>query len=254
MIFNVINKKPINKLIFVCATGRSGSNMLIGLLNSLKSVLMGYELPVPKDHTWEERSNFTSNLVESFISDYINLACSNHNLKENSNKSEYSISGCKFLNSHIGLYNINEGLLNNLADSVKIIHLYRNNLVDQYISLKLARKNNKWIWNKNRNGEYTPDMIEIDIDDLGKFISRHISIKNDYLQLFPSSYIVSYDDIVKDAQGVFENGLFEYLDVDKQIVNFDTMKQNVRNKKDIIVNYDEVKNSFGEYFEDFSNG
>ena len=242
-IINVINKREVDRLFFVVATGRSGSNMLIELLDSIENASIRMELDMPDS---------TNKIIKpeekalGIIQDYLNTRRWIGSKKEN-----YSISGCKFLDSHVYKCDITEEFLGKLHRDVRIIHLYRKNKLDQFLSLNLARKNNKWISPIDKPedyGTYSDFDITINIDQFRSFIKSTERTYNKYIRLFPNAYIVDYESLSDDPQKIFDGGLFDFLGVPPQQIEFRTRKQNPKPKEEIIVNLDEVRHHFPEYF------
>ena len=141
MINNIITGEIINKFIFVIATGRSSSNMMIDILNHIDGVNLRYELHLNS----YERTTYNNGI--KYLKEY--LLENRHITKE---KANYTITGCKFLEGHIITCNYTETNLNDSLNNIKFIHLYRKNILKQFISYTLAKINNKWINTKNENG------------------------------------------------------------------------------------------------------
>lgn len=236
MILNICNKEEVEKLFFVIATGRSGSNMLIELLNSIDDVQMRMELNTPDNEQVDSDTGIKR--VSSFLMSpkYIPK-----------DKLDYTITGCKFLDTHLWMCNLDEEALSQFQCDVKVIHLYRKNILDQFLSLKLARKNNKWISTDKSDGTYKDYNIEVDIEEFKLFEKRTKSKYSQYVDKFPSAYIVDYESLASDPQRVFDGGLFDYLGVPSQIIEFRTSKQNKKTKEYIISNIKDVRSDLLEY-------
>lgn len=236
MIRNIYNKKEIEKLFFVVATGRSGSNMLIELLNSIQNVFMRMELQVPNN-------NKTQN--EESLANISNFLMSERYIPPT--KIEYTITGCKLLDTHVWLCDIDQKLLDSFNLPMRVIHLYRKNILDQFLSLKLAQKNNKWISTNRKDGTYEEYNVSIDVKEFKEYETHKIKKYSEYKEKFPDAYIVDYEELSKDPQFVFDKGLFQFLGVAPQPVLLNTIKQNKKPREEIIINFNDVKDIIEKY-------
>lgn len=235
MIKNIINGEEISKLIFIVATGRSGSNMLVELINSIDNVFMRMEPDIANIQV-EGKEALTA--IETALHTERHIP---------TNKKDYNVTGCKFLDTHVWLCNLNEEVLKSYPYDVKIIHLYRKNILDQFLSLKLAEKNNKWISVSHKDGTYDDYDITVDLKEFQKYEDHKKRKYQEYLSKFPNAYIVDYESLSEDPQTFFDSGLFQYLEVEPCPIMFKTKKQSKKTKNDIITNIDEIKSYINIY-------
>tara|TARA_B110000238_G_scaffold201159_1_gene255376 strand:+ start:13144 stop:13908 length:765 start_codon:yes stop_codon:yes gene_type:complete len=127
--------------------------------------------------------------------------------------------------------------------NIKIIHLYRENLIKTVISRQIALKTNVWSSEKSSNKsskkfEINPKVIEKEIHDTLFMKDKFNKVFSEHQKLE-----ISYEDFIKlTTESLIKIQLF--LDVPEKILKTHLKKQQTKSFNDIINNYDEI----GDYF------
>ena len=212
--------------------GRSGSNMLVNTLNSIPTVKLKYEPPLGN---WlNEKCRADRDIFEFWLSKHYDPS--------------NSIGGCKVFMSHITYYELDLEYFENVHPNAKFIFLYRDNILDQFISDNLAMINELWAAEHPSQSGYKIDSFELDPK---KFKGHEGFIKdswNKFTHIIPRNHItIRYEDFVQDIQGTFDNKIFEYLEVEPCKIHNPTYKQNLRTREESISNFEDVKSVIAEY-------
>ena len=137
-------------------------------------------------------------------------------------------------------------------DTIKIIHLVRENKLRSYVSSEIARKTDQWTRKTNYKIPLEEKRITIDPSDMLSKLRITENYENETRKTFKSHQFleISYEDLTRDKEIVMES-VFKFLDVKKSDIVSSHKKQNSETLKDLIVNYDEVqttlKNSEFDY-------
>lgn len=124
---------------------------------------------------------------------------------------------------------------------IKIIHLQRANLLRTHISRLIAGKTDKWSSQGNNKVALENKKVQIDVNEL---LSDIKTTKN-YIQKTQKAfknhdlYEVSYQELVTNRANTMEC-IFNFLQVSKFAPKSDLKRQNPEPIKDIVLNYDEV--------------
>ncbi len=126
-------------------------------------------------------------------------------------------------------------------DSINIIHLTRGNMLKTVVSRQIAVKTNKWSQYNNRVIPVEEKRIVLDIDYcLNEFESTkefEKNIKKEYeREKFKE---LTYEDLIEDNQEVM-NQIFNFLEVRNVKVLSSHKKQNKEKLEDLIINYKEL--------------
>lgn len=134
-----------------------------------------------------------------------------------------------------------------VADTnIRIVHLIRGNTLRNFLSHKIALKNDVWYLKKsNKKVKYDPDPITLDADEL---MQAHIRNKEDIANsetLFKDHSIhnIFYEDLVADRYGEYARVL-EFLDLPPHKPTSDEKRTLVKPLRESIENYDELKKHF----------
>ncbi len=220
--------------VFIVATRRSGSNLLLDYLKSIPNTSFKAEIL---------NSRMSYGIRRRFISKRTVLRHIAHSI----NYSEHRIFGTKLISSQMQTHGIVLQDLKNLFPSVRFIILYRQSLLDQFISLKIAEKTNVWQWIDN--GFLLPDSIDIDLHELNCFCGE---VKTFYEGILASSWlrerslIISYEELVSDPHGLFNRSVFPFLDVSASRIWSVTKKQNNKRPFEIVNQYEKLKKLINE--------
>lgn len=226
--------KDYEKMVFIITMGRSGSNMLVNTINSIPCVKLKYEPPLGN---WQdERCRVDTSFFESFL------------VKDHQFFSHNKISGCKFFRSHIEYYGIDRDYLENIHSNSKFIFLYRENILDQFISDNLAMINKLWAAEKPEQSGYKISSFELDVK---KFKGHEGFVKDSwdmFTKIIPRDHItIRYEDFVDNIQKTFDDKIFDYLEVEPCKIHNPTFKQNTLSREQSISNFNQVKDFISEY-------
>jgi|GEM_PF-2509288 len=130
---------------------------------------------------------------------------------------------------------------------VKIIHLVRDNLLDVWVSRKLAEKSGVWRLqiDAQRDAYDKVDRIDIDPEELGKFFENTSMMTDFFRRHFSGTgYIeVNYDKLVATPQNEIDR-MHRFLDVLPHSVQIHLQKQNKRPLIETVTNYHEIAARF----------
>jgi len=142
----------------------------------------------------------------------------------------------------------------NIPD-LKVIHLYRFNLLKQYVSNSIA--NNTKIWHRLHESHDHPDkVVNIRPDKLLMNFKMTLRLNkkalddfknHEYITVMHEKFVTKYEEEIERVQ--------KFLDADVETIQPITLKQEVRPLTEIISNYDEVENVLrGTRYEIFLDG
>lgn len=127
-------------------------------------------------------------------------------------------------------------------NSIKIIHLYRKNLINTLVSRKIALKTNAWSSEKKSN---LNKKIYVNPVQLENEIKKTIQWQNVFNKLFQEHNIfhLYYEDFIKDQNKTLEN-IQNFLNIPINILNTHLKKQQKKRLDKVILNHDELKKYF----------
>jgi LPS sulfotransferase NodH len=130
---------------------------------------------------------------------------------------------------------------------VRIIHLIRKDVLQQYVSLQIARETKKWSTSDTPSGKRRNKKMLLDIDNLRHYVRDHYQKQKLLNTLFQEHrmLIIYYEDLKDDA----ENTLLEvqqFLGVKHQKLKSLLQKQNRRLLETMLENYDEARSVIEE--------
>ena len=130
---------------------------------------------------------------------------------------------------------------------IKNIHLKRRNILKTYVSREIAGKTDIWTNKKNKKIPLSERRITVDLEDLKKEIDLTLQNQDDFGARFQNHDILDiwYEDLVKNKEKEMHR-LFDFLGVEKQKVESSYKKQNKESLKDLIINYDEVSKALSK--------
>ena len=250
-----LGTRNYQKFIILC-TGRTGSNLLCSLLQSHSNIRafaeVLYKDPKRKrihwdypgynsEEIWQIRERNPNHFIDEIVFRKFPLTV--------------SAVGFKLFYNH-GQNNNNRCIWDHLNQikNLKIIHLKRENLLEQYISLKKAKATRQWI-NKSKNNNYQLDDFNLTIEknDCLKHFQEVRHLEQKYDDFFRDHHIlnVSYENLVKDY--ISETKKIQiFLGTSYQKLYSSTYKQSQQPISHIINNYAELKESFqGTYWSSF---
>lgn len=261
---------PQGKFI-VLGTARTGSNLLMSLLNSHPDIKMYAEL-----FNLDAVSEDTLKSILDAPTKYLEKK-----LEENS-KNSYKKVGFKLFYDHmtinyfnkiIPVKNINSELLEkyqnfdlfirkhySLSDlsikfnefwdyifrngDFKIIHIKRRNKLKTLISLSTAYQTKKWMqWLPN--SETKDVQLNLSFSECSNYFNE-ISRQEDIMDFLLKNHSVLelyYEDLENNSQLVSDR-VFKFLQVENRIVKSHLRKQVIKMPKEIILNYNNLKSNF----------
>ncbi len=220
--------------VFIVASRRTGSNLLVDYLQSIPGISFQSEIL---------NARMFYGIRSRFISKKAVLRHMAHSIHYN----EHRICGAKLILKHMQTHGIVLDDLKSIFPSVKFIILYRQSILDQFISLKIAEKTNVWQWIDN--GFVIPDSIDVDVWELNAFREE---IKAFYKNIFAASWVmdrsvvISYEELVADSQGLFDRIIFPFLGLPASKISSITKKQNYKKPSEIVAHYEAIKNIISE--------
>jgi len=130
---------------------------------------------------------------------------------------------------------------------LKVIHLERRNMLNQYLSHRLAARSEVWATphhKPDRNVTYNQP-LELDPADCIKKMSIMFKERQEINTLFPANprLEVVYEDLVADQPAEIRR-ILEFLGLEFRELQSPLVKQRRKKKTDLISNYAELKQAF----------
>lgn len=230
----VMNKPPLTRFI-VLTRSRTGSNMLMSLLNSHSNISAHREI--------FQRLNGRDykSVLSSFFGDADPFV---------------KVKGFKIFYYH-PMDDPKSRIWDALTSDrdVKVIHLKRENILHTLISRKLAQNSDVWYAKEQQRVE-APASICFTLDELRKGFVQTIRWQINGDKMFRKNHllVVYYEDLIRDRLGELEK-ILDFLGAEKTVLNTDLVKQNTWSCREIVSNYDELKYAFEgseyeKYFEE----
>ncbi len=124
---------------------------------------------------------------------------------------------------------------------IKVIHLIREDMLEVHVSRQVAGLSGQW---NSQQKKKTVDQIELDfevcLEDFER-TSRWIAETNE--SFGDKMYAVRYEALVQDTPGTMRR-LFKYLGIPAIEVSTNLRKQNQKHIRNLISNFEEVKQKF----------
>ena len=143
----------------------------------------------------------------------------------------------------IGLNNLRE-----LFSDAKFLILYRESLVEQYVSWRLGMKTGVWIQDVNAKPSRTHGastaQIRFDIDQFNWFaddVRKNCRAIAADTWVTNNSVLVAYEDLCLNPNEMIQSRICPFLGLSPAPVSTDLVKQNPRNIQQIIENYADVE-------------
>ena len=229
-----LRKRESKKHCFILCDPRSGSNLLLSYLNSNPNAYFGGEILCPTQAVSVRLRFISKKTVFRHMHHFVN-------------HQDYPVSGAKIFFSHLESRGITLKELDQEFPEAKWLILYRGNILDQYLSMHLLLKTGCIIQFKNMKHE-KPEPIQIETPIPKTRWRAHCEqIRNRYKDVLKipgmrdKSLWVSYDELVNAPQTLFDEAIFPFLNLPRNLVQTDMVKQNIWKYPEIIANYNEVK-------------
>jgi len=137
--------------------------------------------------------------------------------------------------------------------SLRVIHLKRENKLETLISLKTAYLTNKWMRWKPEEGSMT--CLHLTYEECCHYFTKIEGYEKAFTDIFRDQkrIDITYEELARDKQEVADR-VFDFLAVSRKPVNTILQKQIRHCSREIVTNYDELKNAFSSsvwsgYFE-----
>lgn len=213
-------KKKFQTPVFLLCHPRSGSNLFISYL----------------------AGNFTPNHEALSLSETYGLRPSAskmealRHLHHFSNNAELGL--VKIFFSDLSRRGLSVADLDREFPSAKWIILYRQNILDQYISNELAELTKIWVGKDY--GETQINLCPDKVDGFRKWLVRQYAIAGGIDGLKERSLWISYEKMCENPLLVFSMSVFPFLGLPPQPVRTTLPKQNTRSYREVIANYENV--------------
>lgn len=227
--FSRSEKEPI----FIIAMRRTGTHLLLSYLNSIPNVFFATEI-LNRDAFYGLRQRFISKKAALKHILYSIYYCQSR------------LCGAKLIRIHMENHKLSLTDLIKLFPNAKFIVLYRKIVLEQYLSLKIAENTDTWGLTKDFK---LPLSIHIDRNELAAY---YASTKKYYEELIKDpclkgrSILLSYEELANEAQTTFDKRIFPFLGLSSFPVSSQVMKQTTKKPREIVENYEEIKDFDGE--------
>lgn len=221
-------KRSEKEPVFIIAMRRTGSNLLLSYLNSIPDVSFAGEVL---------NESMFYGLRGKFISKRAVLSHILHSIHDNPNR----ICGAKLVRIQMENHELTLEDLIKVFPKARFIVLYRESLLDQYVSLRIAEITNAWNWSRNFQ---LPRSIVIDRKGLEAFCA---STKDFYKKILSDprlkgrSVLLSYEELTNGVQSIFDRKVFPFMKLPSSPVSSTIIKQNTKRPEEIIENFEEIK-------------
>jgi LPS sulfotransferase NodH len=158
--------------------------------------------------------------------------------------------GCKILLNQLELISddFSAYFIKNYKNSY-FIFLYRENMIDSQISLRIAHTYN--IWHVKNNEDIKKRKIHFSLNHLYRNLEQSKLFRDRMLKQLENFGVkkikMSYEKLFKDREQSIKK-ICDFLNISKRYINFSSEKKgNPLPPEDIIENYEEVKNYLKRY-------
>ena len=214
--------------VFILTTRRSGSNLLLSYLNSIPGVSFASEVLNPHMYYGIREKNISKRAVM-------------RHLRYSMGRYRARVCGAKLLFVHMKTHGLTVEDLLTAFPGARFIVLYRKSLIDQFLSFKIATVTDQWEWTDSFR---LPDAVRLNPFELIRYSHE---IKGFYQQILAGdkiesrSILISYEDLARDAQRVFDEAVFPFLGLGRCEVFTQMQKQNTKTLREIVANYGEIE-------------
>ncbi len=213
--------------LFVIATPRTGSSLFLTYLNSIPGFDLRGEILHVNAYNGLRRHHLSRQAVIRHIAYSLNTC-------------RYQVSGAKFQLQQLRHHGISLRMLKSHFPTAKFVILYRESLLDQYVSKRIASITQEGSWSPSYR---LPSGIHMDKNDFRHYCE---SIQNLYEEIFRDkdlknhAIVIRYEDLADDAQRVFDQKVFPFLGIPSVAVSTSMRKLNTRRPVDMVENYEEM--------------
>jgi LPS sulfotransferase NodH len=217
-----------DKLVFVVATARTGSNLLRDYLNHVPGVHVHGEVLNPQ---------LTRGLRRRFMSKRAVLRHIGHSVRTRNAR----VGGAKFLFDQLYVHRVSLDDLHRVFPHSAFIILYRRSLAEQFVSQAIAAMTHQWHSRGEKNG--FSGFVPIEIDEFRRFANvvrgyYGTALSRPWIREF--SILVSYEELAGDPQRLFDQAIFPFLGIPPAGVVTNLHKLNTRPLEEVVANYEEI--------------
>lgn len=215
--------------VFLVTTGRSGSNYMVDLLNSVPNVKILGEVLSPFSDCGVPESMRNPKLLRKHVVYSVRAI-------------EEPISGAKIHIEHLQARKLPVSFLDHCFPAYKIILLFRNSLFDQYISWKMAKTNNIWI--ATDTSKISHITLSIKPQEFRQYVAKQeqrFAEVVPYLLCRNNVFVLSFEELVASPQAIFDKYLFAFLGVDPISVCSSLQRQRRRAVGEVVKNIDDLQ-------------
>jgi LPS sulfotransferase NodH len=220
------------------SVARSGSNLLRDYLNQHKQIRCFGEVfkkSFSKEKDWDVFGEMNVDIKRLHAEDLVSFwkVIAEHY------KADDVVVGAKLFYYH------REGndIWRYLASSrMPIIHLLREELIDSYLSLKLAETSGIWKQPKAKTTEANYERnVNVDLADFQKYCANIQHYLEQTRSLFKDNPClnISYSSLISDRENVMAV-VYAFLDVPNEPTSPRLVKQRLHNREELITNWDET--------------
>lgn len=218
----------MNRSFVILSSARSGSTLLIRLLNCHSKIACSEEL-LNRDCLQEHNLHGTSSrtLINYILASLIPL------------RIWLPYTGFKIFNEQLEFCNLH---LKNVLSALfypRMVVLYRENLLETYVSLEIAFKTDVWY----SESSCTNEKITIDWQ---KFVNYAMTERARWkksmmeISIYSKVLFISYEELIGDNDKTMGR-IFQFLNLNMCHVKTPSKRQNPLPLKEKIINYDEIE-------------
>ena len=202
-------KEPV----FVIAKRRSGSNLFLSYLNSVPELNFCPPEPLNSEMYYGiPRKNISKKAILNHLAFTLN-------------DSPTKICGFKMLFFRLKKYALTLDDIRTRFPNAKFLILYRRSQLEQFVSLKVAERTDRWLWTRDFK---LPDSLRLEVGEFRDFCAQN---REYYHQLFQFPWlrtcarVIAYEDLTADPQRVFDEKVFPFLRLRSFPVSTSMVKQ-----------------------------
>jgi len=221
-----IRKRHAKSPFFILCDRRTGSHLFVSYLNSTQKVFFADEIFSQLQPYGLRRWGVSKKMALRHVRHYLNWC-------------KTTVCGVKIFFSDFKELGLEMDDFLREFPHARWFVLYRENMLDQYLSYKLAQKTNEWL---RLREPPLPSRAQIVIDpqDIAAYCTRerswYASAQNNKI-LCERALWLSYEELVDDPQKLFDTKVFPFLGVPASTIRTNHLKQNKRSYFEVIANY-----------------
>ena len=208
--------------LIVLSAGRSGSSLLVNYLNSNRQIHCHGELLNPEHEIYGTVAGKTRQELILHVASFFQPRAETY-------------VGAKFMTHQFDELDLSLRDILDVLQRPRVLALYRRNLLDTYVSLRIAEQTNVWYSAHAVNHE----AVTLDLGDFYAFAAVQRRRWRDCMQEVAglcAFVCCAYEDLVSDSAAVM-NRVFAFLELPSTPVNSESVRQNPGNLQRKIANY-----------------